>query len=223
MKSRYEARNANRAQCEITGCAGRVEARGWCSLHYQRWKRHGDPNGGRHYKKRAAKPAVPCSVDGCPQFARTRGFCGTHYARWQKSGDPGTAELKFQRYFDGMAEKRCTACGEVKPRDDFNRVNRPGRYVARCKPCRAIEVAKHQRRRLYGVTDEQYRQMVDAQSGACAVCGSTQRLCIDHNHATGAIRELLCDPCNKVLGLAAEDPTRLRGLAAYLEKHSTDD
>ena len=30
--------------CKIEGCTSKVDARGWCSKHYQRWKAHGDPN-----------------------------------------------------------------------------------------------------------------------------------------------------------------------------------
>jgi hypothetical protein len=53
---------------------------------------------------------------------------------------------------------------------------------------------------------------------ACELCGSTKRLCVDHDHATGRIRGVLCWPHNVLLGYAADDPAILRRAATYLEE-----
>lgn len=207
------------ATCTMEGCQKPVMARGWCSTHYQRWQRHGDPNGGRHYKPRASRRPAPCLVEACGRPARSRGMCEAHYARWRKTGDPGPAELRAQPFYEGMTEKRCTACGETKPLEEFHRVSRPGRYVARCKTCRARETARHQRKRLYGLTDQQFQRMVLEQAGRCAICDGESPLCVDHDHSTGRVRKLICDPCNKALGMAREDPRVLRRMAEYIEAH----
>lgn len=61
------------------------------------------------------------------------------------------------------------------------------------------------------------------QSGAkCAVCGQSddgnaRSLSIDHDHATGCLRGVLCGRCNSAIGLAGDSPERLRKLAEYLE------
>ena len=47
--------------------------------------------------------------------------------------------------------------------------------------------------------------------------GGVCDLCVDHCHATGAIRGLLCNDCNTVLSKANDSPELLRRLAAYLE------
>jgi hypothetical protein len=65
--------------------------------------------------------------------------------------------------------------------------------------------------------------MKDAQGGLCAICQREEavvgRLVIDHDHATGRVRRLLCNRCNLALGLLDDDPTRLEAAAAYLWKY----
>lgn len=53
----------------------------------------------------------------------------------------------------------------------------------------------------------------------CAICGQPKEV-LDHDHSTGAVREPLCNNCNRTLGLMADDPARLRAAADYLEKHA---
>jgi len=65
-----------------------VAARGWCALHWRRWRVHGDPltvlprSGGRR-----PKPPKPCSIEGCEGPCHARGWCMTHYQRWLRTGD----------------------------------------------------------------------------------------------------------------------------------------
>jgi hypothetical protein len=70
------------------------------------------------------------------------------------------------------------------------------------------------RARRYGLTAEDLAA-VDAQV-ACDVCDEPARH-VDHDHATGRVRGVLCLGCNTALGLVRESPERLRALARYLE------
>ncbi len=72
-------------------------------------------------------------------------------------------------------------------------------------------------RTLYGLTLEEYDQMVVVQGGQCAVCGYFTKLVVDHSHADGHVRGLLCDDCNKAGGLFKENPAILRKAADYFE------
>jgi len=76
-------------------------------------------------------------------------------------------------------------------------------------------------RRKYGISPAEYDDMLAAQSGACLLCSSLPRpphsLHVDHDHATGRIRGLLCFNCNYALGHFADDPDRLRAAARYVE------
>lgn len=80
----------------------------------------------------------------------------------------------------------------------------------------------------YGVSLEQYEAMFRDQGGVCAICrepetfvraGKVCELAVDHDHATGAVRALLCSACNHALGCVDDDPARLRAAADYLETH----
>lgn len=75
--------------------------------------------------------------------------------------------------------------------------------------------------RTYGITLEQFEQMRAAQDGKCAVCREpfTKVPHVDHDHSTGAVRDLLCGGCNVGLGRFQDNPERMEAAAAYIRKH----
>lgn len=62
-------------------------------------------------------------------------------------------------------------------------------------------------RTQYGLTPEAYDRLLWSQGGACAICRKTQDkpLDVDHNHLTGVVRGLLCNPCNQGIGYLRSD------------------
>ncbi len=74
----------------------------------------------------------------------------------------------------------------------------------------------------YGLSTERYAAMFLEQKGLCAVCHKPppdkRKLAVDHCHATGHVRALLCHSCNGGLGLFRDDPERLYAAALYLEQ-----
>jgi hypothetical protein len=85
--------------------------------------------------------------------------------------------------------------------------------------------ATHLRR--YGLTDEQYTHLFLAQEGRCAICGAdhaqsatTEKwLYVDHCHATGKVRGLLCNHCNRGLGAFQDKVEFLQNALAYLQRN----
>lgn len=71
--------------CSIDGCQRPKRARGWCTTHWARWKRLGDPNDVALVSQHKGRP---CKMDGClsPNFGR--GLCEKHYGRMRRNGDP---------------------------------------------------------------------------------------------------------------------------------------
>jgi hypothetical protein len=75
----------------------------------------------------------------------------------------------------------------------------------------------------YGITNQDYEQMLENQVFCCAGCGLHQnilekKLHVDHDHVTGRVRGLLCGNCNRALGLVKDNLETLVRLHEYLEK-----
>lgn len=124
-------------------------------------------------------------------------------------------------------EKRCTGpCGENKPLEAFSRRSKAkdGRQ-AWCKQCmkerkQQLRTPKQQRAHIlkhrYGLTVEQWDQMIIKQVGRCALCDDPMRNPhVDHSHVSGIVRGLLCLHCNSMLG-RVERVSMIR-IEAYLE------
>lgn len=80
--------------------------------------------------------------------------------------------------------------------------------------------------RKYGITEEQYNEILLHQKGCCAVCHEPPKrfgpkLAVDHDHTTGAIRGLLCFRCNKFVVGRHRDGRLLRAAADYLDSPPT--
>jgi hypothetical protein len=75
--------------CSVGDCDASTYSRGYCTRHYQRWRKHGDPlTVGRSFGDRTKNRA--CSVEGCGEKHKARGYCHMHWKRWRRHGDPLT-------------------------------------------------------------------------------------------------------------------------------------
>lgn len=123
--------------------------------------------------------------------------------------------------------KQCTICNLEKPLTEYYN---NGRWKqGKCKPCHIKQsntvAQKNHLKRKYNISLEEYNSKLEKQKYCCALCGKTQEeeksaLCVDHNHETGQIRDLLCRVCNRALGLFKDDPELLKRAADYLERHN---
>lgn len=71
-------------------------------------------------------------------------------------------------------------------------------------------------KRRYGITLEEYDQMFERQHGLCEICQRDKKLVVDHDHSTGKVRGLLCQPCNIMLGIARDSGDTLHMALAYI-------
>ena len=84
-------------------------------------------------------------------------------------------------------------------------------------------VTNSQLKKKYGITLDQWEQMLEDQDGQCGCCGVHQmyldeRLCVDHDHETGKVRELVCRNCNLALGHLDHKVIFARCAVRYLKR-----
>lgn len=78
----------------------------------------------------------------------------------------------------------------------------------------------------YGLSADEYAAIVASQGGRCAVCArvpsgkgkKSATLHVDHDHTTGHVRGLLCDACNRAIGLLGDSVAKLTSAAMYLAR-----
>jgi len=79
----------------------------------------------------------------------------------------------------------------------------------------------------YGITLKEYKKLLKRQNNVCAICKQPEtqlakgrkkirQLSVDHNHNTTSVRGLLCDKCNRGLGVFRDNPKFLINAAKYL-------
>ena len=118
-------------------------------------------------------------------------------------------------------------CVETK----YNHRTKEGRaaYQAEYRSERREEFVAKERERKFGVSVKQYSDMYLAQGGCCAICrraetatrnGKVKTLAVDHDHATGAVRGLLCAGCNTGIGKFGDYRSLLLSAIRYLDKHT---
>ena len=146
--------------------------------------------------------------------------------------------------------KLCKKCKTEKPYSEFHISEKGVKgpiYKSQCKVCvrksqvekyhNLTEEQKKQRResnpcynfewrqkyrlkKLWGLTLDQYSDMINNQDSKCKICGEEMNPPqIDHNHITGKVRGLLCRNCNTSLGLLKEDPDTLRSMISYINDY----
>jgi len=106
------------------------------------------------------------------------------------------------------SDKVCQRCGGGK-----GKKYRDLKYCGTCTYAVRKERSRNAHARAlekrYGITRADYDALYAAQGGVCYICrratGKTRRLSVDHDHATGKVRGLLCRPCNNILGHARDD------------------
>ena len=187
-----------RQYCTIEGCDLGVESHGLCAKHDQRLRRYGTTD-------LPERPTV-CTVEGCGRAVASRALCDRHYRRAKNGQD---------------VERRCRFCGGLLD------PNMHAQRIYCSKDCKEREQAVQRREthrerwlKQYGLTPEEYEEMMAAQEGLCAICRGEQHngrnWCVDHDHVTGKVRGILCMACNTALGNFRDDPAILAAAIRYL-------
>lgn len=231
-----------KATCSIDGCETEAKAGGLCPKHYQRQKKHGHTDITRGFF-----PAEWGNIRVHPSFAQWEAFRRldgprTVVTEWRED---------FPAFVAGVGERpssshRLYSVNKLLPLGPGNFEWRlpvtsreegedvPGyrrRYRRAHKAAFPDLYTDLHYRGLYGIGEADYQLMAAKQNHCCAICrhpeaeertGKVRRLAVDHNHETCAVRGLLCQSCNKMIGYARDKPSRLYAAIAYLIQHGTD-
>lgn len=126
--------------------------------------------------------------------------------------------------------KDCKSEYAKTPERRADSVRKTQRYIDRTPELDARRASINrvaQLKRKYGVTPEEYDELLDEQDYGCAICESPdpgrghQFLAVDHNHSTQQTRGLLCHACNRALGLFGDDAQRVQRAASYLLRYAS--
>jgi Recombination endonuclease VII len=129
---------------------------------------------------------------------------------------------------------RCKDCHEDKPEEEFprNRNSASGRG-SYCKPCHNLRTRasrarvggarRYHLRYRYGITEDEIATMKALQDGRCAICRLREATQVDHDHASGKVRGILCLQCNAGLGALRDDPRLVYQAIDYLSETPLED
>lgn len=166
-----------------------------------------------------------CTFSDCPTTEiLARGLCKKHYGFEYRAGRiPKRDTTNWHRISDTYLESMsgvCSICGPVSISiKRGSPVCRNKRSEREAKRKRVRSRSTYYRQYRYGITDEDYGELLKSQDGKCAICGIEAKLNIDHCHDNGHVRGLLCNQCNTALGLFKDNINNLLTAIEYLKKN----
>ncbi len=126
--------------------------------------------------------------------------------------------VEAKRYRGGYRDK-IAAAGMCRDHPTSRKATR-GVYCDECAEKNRVRAsAWYKENRQFVIDAQKIKKYGTLPTESCEVCGSTNRLVVDHNHETGATRGTLCGKCNTALGMANDSVERLAKLILYLENH----
>lgn len=226
-------------KCAIHNCTKPSVSKGLCDTHRKRVARHG-----------TAEQTRPDDWGAKEKHPKYKAWCNLR--RYHRDSIPETWASDFWAFVsdtpdkpEGRASTQRANPNAPWSADNFywkepivsadKRADRATYMREYSRKMRATNPDYHKSftlKRRYGITLDQYNEMLSAQDGVCDICakpeaneikGSVVSLAVDHDHTTGAVRALLCSACNTALGLFNDDQELLTKAVAYLKRHSPPD
>ena len=219
--------------CYVDDCHNPVRTKGLCEKHYMMKIRKGVVISEFGYGERQRHPLYHA---WCYQIRVKEGRVKEWDDFWQFVADAGekpSLEHKAKRHDikqpwgpSNFYWKEITA----STKDHAN-------YQREWRRANPLKAKSYDLKRGYGIDLNEYMRMYDEQKGRCALCGikkyeyvqtnkkggegGRHTLVVDHCHATGNKRKLLCAQCNKALGGFNDDVELLKKAIDYINQHAT--
>jgi hypothetical protein len=201
-----------KATCSVRECRGKPVARGLCSRCYGKaWRRGELPP--MPPKQLALGVHSLSNVDADAKL----GDCAT-------CGDRVPVEVRARK---GHGNFACMINVRERKRRKGERYRDRLRKEGRTRTRTPLTPEARRRKKLrekYGITPEDYEWMFAEQQGKCAIClKSESKLYVDHDHAGGTVRGLLCHDCNIALGWLRDREEAATSAAQYLRASRRSD
>jgi hypothetical protein len=167
-----------------------------------------------------------------PSRAQRNRFCSQRCARvGNKESElkkPKSEQFKtlikgYERQKEILSSKTriCLLCEKA-----FTPISINQRYCSnQCRFLKNRRVRLRRKNLKLQITKSEYKRLLAAQNGICAICGSSKgskfqnnKFAVDHCHQTNRVRGLLCSPCNLAIGLMRDSPELLERAIKYLQK-----
>ena len=177
------------ADCTSCGKSRRIKAKGLCQTCYDK----------------SVQPIALCKRCGKSKRIKSKGHCAScaETIRIQSSSETTNKVREYHKQY------------RLKPESVAKeKVRNEKRSLTSTYKDRRSRNAFLLRLSKYGITEDFY--LSECQKG-CQICGSTERLHIDHNHSTGKYRGILCSKCNQGIGLLNDDSNLLQKASIYLQ------
>lgn len=190
-----------------------------------KWRSRSNPDNPARTRKPKGKPAPKTHCPQGHEFTKESTYTASNGARACKicrrdavqryrERDPEPSDLRF-----GAANRAKTHCPQGHPYDDENTYTTE-RGTRACRACRRV-AGQRSKLAKYGLTEEQFQEFRDSQSDMCGICATpfgSSVPHIDHCHATGDVRGLLCGRCNTGLGQFLDSPELLQQAIDYVTR-----
>ncbi len=117
--------------CTANGCERNQVAKGFCLMHYKRWKRTGDANA----VSRQPRAGRLCAVEGCDRPVLAKGYCNTHYLRQRAHGDPlftarmGPEPVPLEKRYKVDPDTGCWIFDGAPDKDGYGNIRHDGKVV----------------------------------------------------------------------------------------------
>ena len=176
-----------------------------------------------------------CRISNCETLLKTKGtVCGKHKWRFKKFGcydlpsHQGEPSSYIPIIFPEGIVYDCSKHGHLRIEDTYQRPYKEGKIHYKCKRCIRDSNIKRNFAGMEGT--ECYEKMLEKNKNVCSICknpnttrannkNSIKGLSIDHCHATGKVRGLLCCACNSGLGYFKDSTELLLSAIVYLKCH----
>jgi hypothetical protein len=228
-----------RKVCSVDGCEELSVAKELCDKHYRRWEKHGHteptrPNGWGskekhplyntwHWMKRKHGIVIAKEWMDFWTFVKDVGERPSEKHKFKVINESEVVYKDNYEWATGQCQQRESETDEefrIRYLKHWRKHNR--RYT------KELELKKH-----YEITLDEYHDLIESQNNVCAICGKPEfvkdqhgklrSLAVDHDHATGEIRGLLCTNCNKGIGHLQDSITILTAAINYLKNHASSE